>query len=318
MEEPDIKVSVVIPVYNRGHTIERCLDSVLNQTYPVAEVILVNDCSNDNFLEVLKKFEGERIRVIHHDRNKGAQAARNTGIRAASYEWIAFQDADDEWCLNKIKLQTQIIARNHNDPYLFIHGNLIINDGITRSIGTSRIEGIKPLQDMLAKPSPYFPAILTSKIALMEIGLLDERVKSHQEWHTSIQLARICTFIHIQEVLFVWNRTYTDSISSNQLNHILGYEYIIRKFEREIKSIDYGRAYFWHEVTLVIKALKRGLFIEAKRLLSCFENKDSREYLWLKLYSIFKLPLTNESYADSSTIVRALIEIIYRIRLNLK
>ena len=92
-----IKVSVIIPVYNTEKYLEKCLDSVCNQTLSDIEIICINDASTDNSLEVLKQYAAtdNRIKVISFEENKGAAAARNTGIEIATGEYIGFVDSDD-------------------------------------------------------------------------------------------------------------------------------------------------------------------------------------------------------------------------------
>ena len=91
------KVSVIIPVYNTEKYLEKCLDSVCNQTLSDIEIICINDASTDNSLEVLKQYAAtdNRIKVISFEENKGAAAARNTGIEIATGEYIGFVDSDD-------------------------------------------------------------------------------------------------------------------------------------------------------------------------------------------------------------------------------
>jgi len=96
MNEKNPTVSVIIPTYNRAHTIGRAIKSVLNQTYQDFEIIVVDDGSTDNTEEVVKSFRDKRIRYIQHKKNKGAAAARNTGIKSAKGKYIAFQDSDDD------------------------------------------------------------------------------------------------------------------------------------------------------------------------------------------------------------------------------
>ena len=89
--------SVIIPLYNKAHTIQRTLASVLKQTYPDFEVIIVNDGSTDNSIEVIKNFTSDtRVHIIEQD-NQGVSAARNKGVASAKYDYIAFLDGDDEW-----------------------------------------------------------------------------------------------------------------------------------------------------------------------------------------------------------------------------
>ena len=105
-----ITVSAVIPAYNAGKYVGRAIESVLAQTHKADEIIVVNDGSSDDTAEVVERFGGA-VRFIRQE-NAGASVARNTGIEAATSEWIAFLDADDEWLPNKLKLQTEHLERN--------------------------------------------------------------------------------------------------------------------------------------------------------------------------------------------------------------
>ncbi len=116
-----ITVSVVIPAYNAGKYIGRAIDSVLAQTHQADEIIVVDDGSTDNTAEAVQSY-GEKIHFIRQE-NAGASVARNTGIEAATGEWIAFLDADDEWLPDKLKLQTEHLRRNPD--LMWTTGNFI-------------------------------------------------------------------------------------------------------------------------------------------------------------------------------------------------
>ncbi len=95
MENP--KISVIIPVYNREKYIKNCLEIITNQTYKNLEIIVVNDGSSDNSVNIINTFEADkRINLIHHEKNQGLSAARNTGIDNATGKYIHFMDDDDE------------------------------------------------------------------------------------------------------------------------------------------------------------------------------------------------------------------------------
>lgn len=104
-------ISIIVPVYNVSEYLPRCLDSLINQTYKNIEIILVNDGSTDNSLEICKKYAEKdlRIKVIDKE-NGGISSARNTGIAEASGEWIGFVDSDDyiEPCTYEIALNTAL------------------------------------------------------------------------------------------------------------------------------------------------------------------------------------------------------------------
>ena len=89
--------SVIMPTYNRGYTIKRAVDSVLKQSYKNWELIIVDDGSTDNTSEILKKYADERIKYIRYEINKGANHARNIGLKKSKGRKIAFLDSDNAW-----------------------------------------------------------------------------------------------------------------------------------------------------------------------------------------------------------------------------
>ncbi len=115
MSEP---VSVIVPTYNRGDYLGGALDSILDQTYPHFEIIVVDDGSTDHTDDLLKGYSDPRITIIKQD-NKGPAAARNTGIKAAQYEMLAFLDSDDRF--EPQKLAIQLAAMTEQTSYLISH-----------------------------------------------------------------------------------------------------------------------------------------------------------------------------------------------------
>ena len=108
-------ISVIMPTYNRSKTIKRAIDSVLNQTYSDIELIIVDDCSSDNTDEIVSLIKDNRIKYYKLESNRGACFARNYGISKACGNYIAFQDADDEWISNKLEVQISNIDSNKSD-----------------------------------------------------------------------------------------------------------------------------------------------------------------------------------------------------------
>jgi len=89
-----IKVSVIVPVYNTANYLERCLDSLINQSLKEIEIIVVNDSSPDNAKEILENYK-DKIKIINHNQNQGIGKSRNAGIKIANGEYIGFVDSDD-------------------------------------------------------------------------------------------------------------------------------------------------------------------------------------------------------------------------------
>lgn len=92
-----VDFTVVVPLYNKQDFVESALQSICDQTVSNIEILVVNDCSTDNGIDKVRKLKDPRIRIIDHDRNKGLSAARNTGIKNANSDNLAFLDADDLW-----------------------------------------------------------------------------------------------------------------------------------------------------------------------------------------------------------------------------
>lgn len=120
-------ISVIIPAYNAERYIKEAIESALSQTYKDIEIIVINDGSTDRTGDIaFQCFQHESQRVlIVHQKNKGASAARNTGIKYAKGEYIAFLDADDVWLPNK--LQKQIALLENDKDLALVYSNCYRN-----------------------------------------------------------------------------------------------------------------------------------------------------------------------------------------------
>jgi O-antigen biosynthesis protein len=115
-------VSVIIPTFNRAHLLSRAVGSVLRQTFPFWELILVDDGSTDDTPEIVQQCEDPRIHYVRLLVNQGVSAARNRGMREARGEFIAFLDSDDEWMDEKLRLQVQLFRSAPEDVGLTYTG----------------------------------------------------------------------------------------------------------------------------------------------------------------------------------------------------
>lgn len=105
-------VSIIMPSYNTGRFLAETVRSVLTQTYPNWELILVDDCSTDDTDQVIAGFEDPRIRYLKQEKNQGAAATRNRALREAKGRWIAFLDSDDLWLPEKLERQIAFMEKN--------------------------------------------------------------------------------------------------------------------------------------------------------------------------------------------------------------
>lgn len=112
-DEKMAKVTIIIPVYNSVNTIRRCLDGVVNQTYDNIEILIVDDGSTDNTLDIVRSFGDSRIHIVEQE-HSGVSTARNTGIKKSSGKYIMFLDSDDS--LEKNAIETLVeCAKNRKD-----------------------------------------------------------------------------------------------------------------------------------------------------------------------------------------------------------
>ena len=132
-------ISVIVPTYNRGTLLGRAIRSVLEQSYRNIEVIVVDDASNDNSDMIIKGFSDKRLFYIRHDRNMGGAEARNTGIKAAKGEYIAFQDSDDEWVKDKLEKQIQVFNSANENIGVVHSGFLIVSDNSSQYMPTGDV-----------------------------------------------------------------------------------------------------------------------------------------------------------------------------------
>ncbi|HOX06161.1 MAG TPA: glycosyltransferase [Planctomycetota bacterium] len=226
---PSAQVSVVIPAYNRAGQVGRALESVSRQTYPHWEIVVVDDASTDGTAQAVEARAADigHLRLARHACNLGAQAARNTGIRASRGPWIAFLDSDDWWEPDSLELR---LAEARNRGVQVVHSDCFVlgPDGSRKRYGVPAVQGDVHRQ-LLIHPGPMFPALLVTRRALDRVGGLDESLPAYQEWDTAIRLARHFEFGFVDAPTFVYDCSGREAISRDTLRAAAGHERVVRK-----------------------------------------------------------------------------------------
>ena len=125
-----MKISVIIPTYNRVKLLSKTIDSVLKQSIEINEIIIINDGSTDDTKELINTYKNDKIKYIFQE-NQGVSSARNTGINLAKNRWLCFLDSDDIWHENKIIEQIKFHTKNphiffsHTDELWMFNGKII-------------------------------------------------------------------------------------------------------------------------------------------------------------------------------------------------
>lgn len=211
-------ISVIIPVYNGVPYIEDALSSVFSQTRPPEEVLVVDDGSTDDLLTALEPYM-DRI-VLAHQENRGCSAARNTGLRLAKNSIVAFLDADDRWYPEKLKAQTDLLAKAPECGVVFT--NWLVRDtqgvGLHEGFSNSR-EKLSPRQidaryvgpGMAVTLRPPFTELLETYFLHTSTALInrevagdvtfDERFGWGEDWLFFLELGRRAPFGYVDRVL---------------------------------------------------------------------------------------------------------------------
>lgn len=188
-------IAAVIPLYNKEPYIARAVTSVMAQTKPVDEIIIVDDASTDGSLERLKAFQDPRIRVFRRTdpRQRGLPATRNLGIRSAASRWIALLDADDRWHEDFIEENEKLMAQaSDRTGFLFTGWETVWADGhATRDAYSARSDdrgfGQLDLDDFISAwldldACPVFPScVVIRRDTLHEAGLFQERCRRGED-----------------------------------------------------------------------------------------------------------------------------------------
>lgn len=232
-------VSVVLPTYNRAELLPRSVESVLNQTYKNFELIIIDDGSTDNTKEVVQEYAKKDKRVIYlrHKKNKGGSAARNTGIRKANGDYIAFQDSDDEWIYNKLEKQIKIIKNSSYSKKVIYTSLIKITKTKTYYLPGKNIKkrGGRIYEELLKGNFVGFPTVLINKECFKRVGLLDERFPRNQDWELFLRISKKYPFYFIDEPLLLSFQT-EESISTNPLGFIEARKLILERHFTDIKK----------------------------------------------------------------------------------
>ncbi len=211
----DRLVSTVIPVFNAASFIARAVDSVLAQTYPNVEIIVVNDGSTDDTGAHLLAY-GHRIRVIEQE-NAGLSAARNAGIRATRGDLVAFLDADDWWLPSKLERQVALLDANPRLGFCSTCARVVDGAGNDVNVwGCPNIDG--DLLHTIFAQNAAVPGsgsgVVVRRALLDRVGPFDVELRSLEDIDMWLRLAAVCDYGCIDEALTVIERRAT-SMSSD-------------------------------------------------------------------------------------------------------
>lgn len=244
MNEP-IYISVVLSTYNEEKYIAKSIQSILDQTYPYFEFIIVNDGSTDSTLQIVKSFTDPRIVVIDKP-NSGLPDSLNRGITAAKYDWIARMDGDDIATHDRFERQVSYIKEDS----AVIGGQFIsineMGDPISGKVSNKPLSCAKCRSALLFGMSPLaHPTVLVKKELLIKYGGYDVNFRAAQDVELWSRLVPFVKIINIPEPILFY-RQHTNNITNKRKDlqrmlAFLGFMKYVLKLRRPLTSEEFNR-----------------------------------------------------------------------------
>ncbi len=225
-------VSVIIPTYNRSNYLKRSIQSVLEQTFTDFEVIVINNFSTDNTLEIIASFADTRIKVYNFKNDGIIAKSRNKGIMHSVGKYIAFLDDDDLWCPDKLELQVKVLNEN-SDKHIIYSNAIIVDEHDARKVLLLRPEQPKVGQVFSDLVYENFVPILTVLIrreVYETIGPFSEDadLRGSEDYEYWLRASLVFNFEYMNKELALY-RVHGGSISG-AINRPLLWQKVLRRF----------------------------------------------------------------------------------------
>lgn len=211
-------VSVIMPAYNAGAYIEDAIKSVITQSYKEWELIVIDDCSRDNTVEIVERYKNEdsRVHLLKNVENSGVSKSRNEGIKFARGEWIAFLDSDDLWGIFKLEKQLHH-ANKTNSSFIFTGSSYINEKGIPFK-GLFEVPEIVDFKKLKKHNVISCSSVLVKKLYLEDIKM--ENDKMHEDYAVWLRILKTGISAYgLNEPLLIY-RLSTSSKSGNKFKTI--------------------------------------------------------------------------------------------------
>lgn len=259
-------VSVIVPAFNRRHTIGRALRSVAEQTYRPIEIIVVDDCSTDGTAEAVSELDLDlEVKLIRHPANQGGSAARNTGIAAARGDYVAFLDSDDRWLPRKTELQVEAMERlGAGAAYAAI--NFVDGDGAPLYTVPAVAEGDMLPHLAASNQMGSTSAVMVRRDILARTGGFTAGLRSCQDWDLWIRIAKLARVAAVREPVLDYTVGQAGAITSSAAARLSGHMHMYRRHLRPLfKEAPWARDAF--KATVADILVQAGRRRAARRLL---------------------------------------------------
>lgn len=226
-------VSVVITCYNYDKYLERSIESALNQTYCNLEIVIVNDGSTDNSDKVISGYlNNEKVKYIKQA-NMGQAHAKNVGVLNSTGRYVAFLDADDIWCADKLEKQ-MVKFRDKNVGVVYCRAKYVDENNVTFEYEMSG-NYLQPQRGEVTKWLLYdnfiqFSSSVVKKECFETMGLFDESLKMGIDWDLWLRISTVYQFDYVEDRLFYYRMGHSGQMSKNAAERQRCSDLIIKKF----------------------------------------------------------------------------------------
>ena len=242
-------VSVVIPTYNRPKYLENAIRSVLNQTYPNLEIIVVDDASDLGYEPLKEKYSS--VTFMKNDENRGACYSRNRGLEAANGEFINFLDDDDELFPEKIRLQIQQFQQS-DDPNLGMVTCHLVDERSGKPVEVrNRVRGNIYRRILARYAVSGTETMLFKKELVVKAGGFDDHLPANHEYDLLIRISESAAVDYVDEVLSKKNRS-VNQININFDKKITGAKMLYNKHKNRFRN---QGVLFWITISLKYRLL---------------------------------------------------------------
>ncbi len=224
-----------MPVFNREHTLKRAIACVLGQTCADLELLICDDASSDGSVAVVEAVQDPRVRLLRHEVNRGPAAARNTAVAAATAEYLAFLDSDDEWHPEKLQKQVRILDNLAGDYGMVLCGVRVrkVNEG-SEILFVPRYEGDvykRMLKNRLGVPTS---SVMVRTDRVREAGGFDERLRRCEDIELWMRVLARCKLARCPECLATFNIVLGKRVARQTEEAVT---YIVAKHREEFRRV---------------------------------------------------------------------------------
>jgi glycosyltransferase involved in cell wall biosynthesis len=255
-----VKVSVILTTYNSAAFVERAINSILTQTYPIYEIVVVDDASTDETISTVKKYlRGNSLKVIQSKHNMGPSFSRNKGLKYITGEFFAFMDSDDHWAPDRLAVMVQALNTSKSDV-VYCNQEIVDNNGSKLGIQSDsypmRPTKNEKFMDFIFKRNVIGTSAVLARSSIAKKVLFDETLRSAEDYDFWIRYASTGSSFHYIEKPLVYYRVHEFNISKDRELALISTQKVLIKNHSLARTDSAVNNMMRHYAVLVLSRLR--------------------------------------------------------------